>query len=245
MHWGRSGGLSRTGRGAVRVARNAAGEVVEVTRFATRALRIDRRRRCQTVDDVARLRARHRAPLIGDVYVWDLVEALAGCVDPTDCQLLGASQQVHVRQMLEAMDADGVVDTDMLLAAVVHDLGKLALDAGEDPADVVGPSAPIGEPADGVGLDHVVFQWGHAELAYERFRPHVPPHVAWLIRHHNLTEHECRRLMDERDRHLAERYLAPFQRYDRRSKSAVRLPPASIHRYRDLVEKAFPDPIIF
>jgi hypothetical protein len=219
--------------------------MVEVTRFATRALRIDRRRRRQTVDDVARLRALHRAPLIGEVSVWDLVEALAGCVDPTDCQLLGASQQLHVRQMLEAMDGDGVGDADMLLAAIVHDLGKLALDAGADPANVVGPSSPIGDPPDGVGLDHVVFQWGHAELAYERLKAHVPPHVAWLIRHHNLAEHECRHLMDEHDRRLAERYLAPFQRYDRRSKSAVRLPAASVHRYRDLVEKAFPDPIDF
>jgi hypothetical protein len=245
MHRGRGGGFSRTGRSAARVARNATSEVVEGARFAASALRIDRRRRRQTVGDVARLRARHHAPLIGEVYVWELVEALAGCVDPTDCQLLGASQQLHVRQMLEAMEGDGVADADLLLAAVVHDLGKLALDAGEDPADVVGPSSPIGAPADGVGLDHVVFQWGHAELAYERFKAHVPPHVAWLVRHHNLAEHECRRLMDARDRRLAERYLVPFQRYDRRSKSAVRLPPASIHRYRDLVEKAFPDPITF
>jgi hypothetical protein len=237
--------MSRTGRALARVARSSGREAYERARFAVRALQTDRRRRTQTVDDVKRLRARYAAPVFGTVHVWDLVDRLGRCVDPTDCQLLGASQQLHVLQVLDRMEQDGVTDDDLLLAAILHDVGKLALETGDDPANVVGPSSPIGAHADGIGLRHVTLQYGHAELMYERLVGQVPDHVAWIVRYHDLAMQECGALMDAGDRRLTARYLEPFQRYDRGSKSSVRLPGASIERYRPLVEKHLPDPIVF
>ncbi len=66
--------------------------------------------------------------------------------------------------MLDAMDRDGIDDPELLLAVLVHDLGKLLLVAGEDPANVVCMNSPIGEPTPGVGLDQCTFQWNHDEF---------------------------------------------------------------------------------
>ena len=38
--------------------------------------------------------------------------------------------------MLEAMARDGIDDPDLLLAVLIHDVGKLLLVVGEDPANV-------------------------------------------------------------------------------------------------------------
>lgn len=143
------------------------------------------------------------------------------------------------------MERDGVADPDLVLTALIHDLGKLLLLTDEDPANVVCMNTPIGDYADGVGLDACTFQWNHDEFGWSRFKDHVPEHVAWLIRYHSLDLDRCERLMDEGDRRLAERYLHVFARYDHGTKSPFELPAVRIDAYRDVVEQAFPIPIIF
>ena len=206
---------------------------------------IELRHEAQTEATVAALRQRYEAPILGRVPVFDLIEKLGQCVDPTDCRLFGASQLTHVLQMIEAMDADGVLTPDLLLATLVHDLGKLLLLTDEDPANVVCMNAPIGSFPDGVGLDNVVIQWNHDEFGYSRLVGLVPDHVAWLVRYHSLDPVAHRPLMDERDRRYADEHLSVFFHYDHDTKSAFHVPSIRIDDFRDVVEAAFPEPILF
>jgi len=213
--------------------------------FSTHVSPILERHRRQTAETIAALRDRYAQPLFGYVRVWDLVERLAGCVDPTDQRLYCASQQMHVRQILEEMEADGVATPEMILVALIHDLGKLLLLTDEDPANVVCMNTAVGEHRDGAGLDNCLIQWNHDEFAYERFKDVVPDELAWLIRYHSLELHGVRRLMDDSDLERCERLLEPFAHYDHATKTPFHLPVVPISRYRDVIEEAFPDPIRF
>jgi predicted HD phosphohydrolase len=213
--------------------------------YVVEARAIEARHAAQTVDDVEALRRKYQPPVFGTVRVWDLVERLAQCVDPSDCALFCTSQQTHILQMLEAMARDGIDDPDLLLAVLVHDLGKLLLVVGEDPANVACMNAPIGEHEPGIGLDRCAFQWNHDEFGWSRLRDHVPDGVAWLVRHHSMDVAAVGHLMDERDRGYAARYFDVFTRYDHETKTPYHLPAVQLATYRDLVEDAFPQPIPF
>ena len=143
---------------------------------------------------------------------------------PTDGELLGVSQLIHTRQVVAAMERDGVRDPSMLVAAITHDLGKVLLLMAEAPEHVVGMTAPIGPHLQGIGLDNVVLQWSHDEFVYSRLRDHVPDHVAWLLRYHSILIDQAEPFMDARDRAYLERYLRPFRIYDQGSKSPCLLP---------------------
>lgn len=220
-------------------------EDVQRARFEDDALHITLLHRAQTLDSVARLRRKYETPLFGRVETWSLIERLGRCIDPTDLRLAGVSQHLHVCQVLEAMEADGVKDEIMLLAALVHDIGKVLLVTGESPENVVCFNDPIGEYAPGVGLDQCVMQWNHDEFAHSRLRDHVPDAVAWLIRYHSIRLKACEPLMDARDRAYTDRYLRRFQHYDQESKSMYVLPRKRIEDYRPLLEKFLPRQLIF
>lgn len=206
---------------------------------------IIRRHRGQTQETVRALREKYETPVFGRVRVWELVERLAQCVDPTDTKLLCTNQQIHVLQMLAGMERDGITDGDLVLAAVIHDLGKLLLLTDEDPANVVCMNTPIGEYGDGVGLDACTFQWNHDEFGYSRFKDHVPDHISWFIRYHSIDVDECERLMDARDRRYTEEYFRVLRRYDHDTKSPFDLPTRRMSEYRSVIEEAFPAPIAF
>jgi Myo-inositol oxygenase len=214
-------------------------------RFRRSARAIHRAHAAQTHESVAALARKYAEPVFGRVESWSLVERLANCVDPTDVALGACNQQVHVLQVFEAMERDGVKDDELRTAALLHDLGKLLLLTGEPPENVVCYTDPIGSWAPGVGLENCVLQWNHDEFGYSRFKDHVPEPVAWLIRYHSIRVEVCAPLMDERDRAYTERYLKPFQRYDQDSKSARYVPARPIAAYRDLLEAALPRNILF
>jgi Myo-inositol oxygenase len=152
---------------------------------------------------------------------------------------------VHALQVAEAMEADGVDDPDLLVAALVHDMGKVLLLVGEDPANVGGATAVIGSAGAGLGLERCTLQWGADEFAYSRLEGHVPDHVAWLVRYHSIDIEACRTYMDERDVRYVDAYLTRFQQYDDPSKSWSHLPNRRLEDYRDLIEAWFPEPILF
>ena len=88
-------------RRGVELHRTAPAVVAPDAAFRERSKAIERRHRAQTLFHVDALRARYREPVFGRVRVWDLVERLAQCVDPTDCRLFCTNQQIHVLQILE------------------------------------------------------------------------------------------------------------------------------------------------
>jgi predicted HD phosphohydrolase len=219
--------------------------LLDATPYFQNAERIRIRHAAQTVEDVAALRRKYAAPVFGRVSVWSLIEKLAYCIDPCDGRLFCTSQLVHVLQMIAEMERDGTATDEFVLAALVHDIGKVLLLAGEAPENVVGMNDPIGAYEPGIGLGNCVLQWNHDEFAYTRLKDHLPDGLAWLIRHHSIKRESCDQYMDARDRAFDARYLDPFQRYDHGTKSPYFLPTRPIDDYRHIVEKAFPKPIDF
>ena len=215
-------------------------------RFKARADEIEERHRKQTKEDVEALKAKYESPILGKFRVWDLIEKLSLCIDPTDNLLGVTSQYVHVCQILQVMEQDEVLDETMLLTALLHDLGKVALLAGEAPENVVCFTQPVEEREPEVGLDNVLFQFGHDEISYSRIKDHVPPHVAWLVRYHSMLVGKAEKYMSAQDREYQQQYLAKFSKYDHGTKSAAFLPDRpTLDRYRDFVESRFPSPILF
>lgn len=212
--------------------------------FRREAARIDAARARQTAEDVAALKARYQDAVFGRVRVWDLVEKLGLCIDASDRRLFCASQFVHVQQILAAMEHNGVQDPDLLLLAIVHDLGKVLLLTAEAPENVVGVTRRISAGEEGAGLDRTVFQFGHGDFIASRIEGHVPEHVAWVARYHNVSLREATPLMNAREREWSERYLVPFRRFDGGFVSPYFLPRVDLARYRDIVERAFPSPIL-
>jgi hypothetical protein len=213
--------------------------------FHDEARQIHERHRRQTADTVAALKRKYEQPVLGRMHVWDLIQKLGQCIDVTDHSLCGASQLLHVQQALAAMELHGVDDPDLLLVALIHDLGKVFLLTGEVPENVLCSSRRIGEGTSGAGLDHVVYQFGHGELIYSRVKDLVPEHVAWTVRYHNVDLNDADDFMNDRDREIAGKYLEAFRTFDRNFKSMHWIPKFDASRYRDLVHQYFPQPILF
>ena len=213
--------------------------------FMVSAKAIEQRHTIQDRELVDRLRVRHGAPVFGRVGMWDLLLMLGQCIDPSDSSLRCVSQLTHSLQVADSMHAAGIADSDLVVAALVHDLGKLLLLTGEDPANIVGTSHPIGRHPSGGGLDQCVMQWNHDQIIYLRLKDHVPDHLAWLLRYHSIDPVRCRRLMDGRDIDYTNRFLKPFMVHDTGSKSMSHIPVRPLDAYRDLIESYFPEPILF
>lgn len=216
------------------------------TDFYREAARITERQRGQAKETVLALKKKYEGEVLGKFRVWDLIQKLALCVDPTDTTLLCTSQYLHVCQIIASMEQDGKLDDDMLLTALLHDLGKVAMLGGEAPEHVVCFTEPVEALEPGAGLDNVVFQFGHDEIAYSRLKDHVPEHIAWMIRYHSTIIGKAEPLMSASDREKEHNYLSTFREYDQGSKSTHFLPsPFTLDRYRDFVESKFPNPILF
>src|SRR5665213_3533309 len=127
--------------------------------YAVRANAIEALHDAQTVDDVMRLRDKYATPVFGSVSPWSLVEMLGQCIDPSDQRLYCASQQMHVLQIIDAMEAENAATPQMLLVALVHDLGKVLLLTDEAPQNIVCMNRPLQASAPGCGLDNCVFHW--------------------------------------------------------------------------------------
>ena len=214
------------------------------TEYCCRAQEISRRHQEQTLETVAALNKKYEKPIFGKVSVWSLVERLGQCIDPSDRRLFATNQQVHVLQILEGMEQDGVSDPDLILAALIHDLGKTLLLTDEAPENIVGFNSPV-YCENGIGLDNCIFQWNHDELGYLRLKDYIPDHLAWLVRYHSIKIEECIPFMNERDRNYTNHYLQVFSKYDHDTKSIYNLPKKKLKDYQSLIEKAFPEPIWF
>ncbi len=237
-------GLAAAGLGLVKLdpPDSAAHRAAERQRTLQRQI-LDRHDQ-QTIADVEALNDRYRTPVLGSLRPMDLFRMLGECLDPTDNLLGCASQLTHSLQVIEAMVGDGVRDDDLLLLALLHDLGKLLLLTGEDPANVVGTNAIL-TPRARTGLDQHICQWNHCEFGYLRFRSFLPPHLSWTIRYHGLKNTNPVDYMDGRDEQHFNGIMKRFRHYDTASKSIDIRPETRLDDYRDFIESRLPDRILF
>lgn len=145
--------------------------------------------------------------------VWEAIELLDTLVDDSDPDT-ELSQLEHLLQAAEAIRRDGHPRW-LILAGLVHDLGKLLSVFGEPQWAVVGDTFPVGcgfsdkvvfpeffesNPdlqderyqtavgiyEEGCGLDQVHLSWGHDEYLYQVVKDHLPDEALYPIRYHSF-----------------------------------------------------------
>lgn len=198
----------------------------------------------QTPEDVLLLRDRYKKAVFGEMSISDALRKLSECVDATDTELYCTNQMIHCLQVAEGMEKDGIKDETLILAALVHDMGKLAEFGGAKPHLVNCPNEPVGTNKPGCGLDNTIITWNHDEFAYQRIRDYVPEHVSWLVRYHSLRFDKAEQFMDEKDRKYHDSYLSLFRKYDLGTKSVFHLPEKKVADYEPLLNKYFPQKIV-
>jgi hypothetical protein len=185
-----------------------------------------------------------KKPIVGKARVYDLIAQLAAVINPLEPELGCVSQLTHELQLATAMEEDGQ-DEDLVLCALLHDLGTLLLTTDEDPmyVEAGGMKAPLsGSPGD--GLYGCSFRWDHGDFIYLRLKDYVSPDIAWLLRHHSMDLAECEPYMNEQDRDRTRRLFVSFRHYDER-KDMYKIPSKRLEDYRSLIERAFPNEILF
>lgn len=198
----------------------------------------------QSIADVEALKDRYRTAVFGSIRPMDLFQMLGECLDPTDNLLGCASQLTHSLQVIEAMRRDDVLDDDLLLLALLHDLGKLLLLTEEDPANVVGTNRIL-TPKAKTGLSQHITQWNHCEFGFMRCQPFLPSHLCWTIRYHGLRDEHPIDYMDATDNQLFNGIMRRFRHYDKATKSLEIRPVTKLSDYRNFIETRLPERILF
>ena len=145
--------------------------------------------------------------------VWDAFQFLNQLVDDSDPDT-DLDQFQHLLQTSEAIRRDGHPDW-MVLAGLMHDMGKVLCLFGEPQWAVVGDTFPVGckysdkivypeffelnpDATDeryntkyGVytpncGLRNVSLSWGHDEYVYQMMKPYLPEPALYMLRYHSF-----------------------------------------------------------
>ena len=145
--------------------------------------------------------------------IWEAIEFLDTLVDDSDPDT-ELSQLEHLLQTAEAIRGDGHPRW-LVLAGLVHDLGKILCLFGEPQWAVVGDTFPVGcafsdrivfpeffeanpdssvelyqAPTgiyeEGCGLDKVHLSWGHDEYLYHVVKDYLPEEALSPIRYHSF-----------------------------------------------------------
>src|SRR5579871_4185536 len=145
--------------------------------------------------------------------VWDAFQFLNQLVDDSDPDT-DLDQFQHLLQTSEAIRRDGHPRW-MVLAGLLHDMGKVLCLFGEPQWAVVGDTFPVGcaysdkivyseffadNPdnkrseyrtpcgiyTEGCGLDNVHLSWGHDEYLYQVVKDYLPDEALAMIRYHSF-----------------------------------------------------------
>lgn len=167
----------------------------------------------QTRGFVLEKKRRYNAKQMGRKTIWEALEYLNTLVDDSDPDT-GLSQIEHCLQTAEAIRRDGHPRW-MVLAGLIHDLGKVLCLYGEPQWAVVGDTFPVGcawsdkivfseffkdNPDSKVpqyqtrlgvyrehcGLDNVDLSWGHDEYLYQVVKGYLPGEALYMIRYHSF-----------------------------------------------------------
>jgi len=168
---------------------------------------------CQTRAFVLDKKRQYGAKNRGEMGIWEALDYLNTLVDDSDPDT-DLSQIEHCLQTAEAIRKDGHPRW-MVLAGLIHDLGKVLCLYGEPQWAVVGDTFPVGcaysdkivfpeffrENPDsrvpeyqtrlgiyeeGCGLDRVDLSWGHDEYLYQVVRGYLPEEALYMIRYHSF-----------------------------------------------------------
>ena len=189
----------------------------------------------------------------GKATAWEMLERLDTIKDDSDPDI-SLSQMEHAFQVAESMREDDVSEA-MIVAGLVHDMGKALILWGEPQWAVVGDTFPTGlrysesiiqyqalknNPDSnveqyqtdygiyhpGIGLDSVIMTWGHDEYLYQVLESQSRlPEDALFA----IRFHSCYPLHKDKD----PRYLALMNDQDREL-----LPAARILNSHDLYSKS-------
>src|ERR1700712_2458206 len=148
-----------------------------------------------------------------EMSVWDAFDFLNQLVDDSDPDT-DLDQFQHLLQTSEAIRRDGHPDW-MVLAGLLHDMGKVLCLFGEPQWAVVGDTFPVGcgysekivypeffknNPdisderyntkygvyAPNCGLRNVHMSWGHDEYVYQIVKNYLPEPALYMIRYHSF-----------------------------------------------------------
>lgn len=167
----------------------------------------------QTRDFVLSKKREYGARTRGEMGIWEALDYLNTLVDDSDPDT-DLSQIEHVLQTAEAIRRDGHPRW-MVLAGLIHDLGKVLCLYGEPQWAVVGDTFPVGcawsdkivfpeffaqNPdaavpeyqtklgiyQEGCGLRKVDVSWGHDEYLYHVVKDYLPDEALYMIRYHSF-----------------------------------------------------------
>jgi inositol oxygenase len=167
----------------------------------------------QTRDFVLTKKQQYLAKNRGEMGIWEALDYLNTLVDDSDPDT-DLSQIEHCLQTAESIRRDGHPRW-MVLAGLMHDLGKLLCLYGEPQWAVVGDTFPVGcawsgkivfpefflanpdsaRPEyqtrlgiyrEGCGLDAVDLSWGHDEYLYHVTKVYLPQEALYMIRYHSF-----------------------------------------------------------
>jgi len=167
----------------------------------------------QTRDFVRAKKQQYCARTKSEMGIWEALDFLNTLVDDSDPDT-DLSQIEHCLQTAEAIRRDGHPRW-MVLAGLLHDLGKVLCLYGEPQWAVVGDTFPVGcawsdkivfpeffaaNPdsrvpeyqtkfgvyEEGCGLDHVDLSWGHDEYLYHVTKDYLPEEALYMIRYHSF-----------------------------------------------------------
>ena len=167
----------------------------------------------QTFDFVQAKRANFLKFDKREMPVWDAFQFLNQLVDDSDPDT-DLDQFQHLLQTAEAIRADGHPDW-MVLAGLMHDMGKVLCLFGEPQWAVVGDTFPVGcaysdkivypeffkdNPdynnlayntrlgvyTEGCGLRNVYMSWGHDEYVYQMLKNQLPEEALYMLRYHSF-----------------------------------------------------------
>jgi inositol oxygenase len=167
----------------------------------------------QTRDFVQRKKREYLALNHRLMGVWQAMEYLNTLIDESDPDT-ELSQIEHLLQSAEAARRDGR-SRWFILAALIHDLGKVLCLYGEPQWAVVGDTFPtgcawspkivypeyfaanpdarvpeyqtrLGVYTENCGLDNVDLSWGHDEYLYHVVKAHLPEPALYMIRYHSF-----------------------------------------------------------
>ncbi|MGY0219689.1 inositol oxygenase family protein [Endozoicomonadaceae bacterium StTr2] len=197
--------------------------------------------RHQTYDFASSKRENYGRLQQGQYAAWEMMEQLDKIKDESDPDI-SLSQMEHAFQVAESIHQKGHPEW-MVVAGLLHDMGKALLLWGEPQWAVVGDTYPTGlrfsesivqypfladNPDskvaayqsdygiyhEGIGLDNVIMTWGHDEYLYQVLRAQSSlPEEALFA----IRFHSCYPLLQARE----PRYLALMNNDDRRLFSAV------------------------